>query len=277
MALMDHLASVVTLVGFPLILFGLFDLYRERKLSMWRARKWVGIALLVLGCAAWGTDAADRFGFIQLTTWGLYSNSGPIVWNFDETAKGHGYFLNMQKPPDEAAKVVSFGGHGKNISSRPIEDFDGYLRSDKTNETIPIYIMAYDLSVSNACTLAVPTLPKDTLGIPPFADFDVATNKKPYFVNAVNDGMSLTDFQTRFVPFTIVTKYDGKKYEHHFSKPDVDLQVSMLEKLSKPLTNPFVVRKPTAPPVSILPPLSIARPPVSLPSNNDVVGKVPEK
>ncbi len=62
MAALDHLASIVTLIGFPLVLFGLIDLYRERKLSMWRARKWVGIAFVVLGCAAWGADIADRFG-----------------------------------------------------------------------------------------------------------------------------------------------------------------------------------------------------------------------
>lgn len=269
MVIIDHLASIVTLFGFPLVVFGLFDLYRERKLSMWKARKWVGIALLLLGVAAWSADVADRLGYIKLASWsGFPSGTGRIVWNLEEAASGRGYFLNMQKLTDQEPRIVGFGAHGKNNSSEPITDFDAYLRSDKTNETLPIYILAPE-NVANACTMAVPTLPKDTLGIPAFADFDIVSHGKPFFVKFVYaDAMPLTKFLNEFVPFTIVMKYDGKEYKRHYSKWEVDRQVTLLEKISAPFTVPRVVRKQGAP-IAIPPLLATPIP------HADVTGKIP--
>jgi hypothetical protein len=280
MVIIDHLASIVTLIGFPLILFGLFDLYRERRLSMWKARKWVGIALLLLGVAAWSADVADRLGYIKLANWSAFSNTGRIVWNYEETARGHGYFLNMQHPTGQETNIVGFGAHGKNNSSEPVNDFDGYLRSDTTNETLPIYILASDVGATNACTVPVPTLPKDTLGIPAFADFDIVTHKKPFFINVLADGIPLPKFVNQFVPFTIVLKYDGTTYQRRFSKEEVDRQISMLEKLTAPITNPHVVRKQSAPPLIAVPPLTTLVPPSSTPvppGNHDLTGKIPQK
>jgi hypothetical protein len=33
-SLVDHIASIATLIGFPLVIAGLLDLYRERALNM---------------------------------------------------------------------------------------------------------------------------------------------------------------------------------------------------------------------------------------------------
>jgi hypothetical protein len=278
MVIIDHLASIVTLIGFPLILFGLVDLYRERKLTIWQARKWVGITFLLLGCAAWGADIADRFGYIRLTSLGISSNTGPIVWNFEETAAGHGYFLNLQKPTNGEIKVVGFGAHGKNNSSEPLKDFDAHLRSDITNETMPIYMLAAESNAINLCTLTVPTLAKDTLGIPAFADFDIVSYGKLYFINAlVEDAMPLSKFLNQFVPFTVVMTYNGKNYHRQFSKVEVERQVALLEKLSAPITTPHVVRKQSAP-TTTLPPFTTPRPPSSAPSiSPGITEKIPEK
>lgn len=139
MIAVDHLASIVTLIGFPLVLIGLADLYRERKLSMWKARKWVGIIFLLLGLAAWGADVADRFGILALSTWGLPTSTGAIVWNFEDAARGRGYFLDMQKPANGGEVIVAgFGAHAKNTTPEPINDFEAFLRSDKNNKSIPI-------------------------------------------------------------------------------------------------------------------------------------------
>jgi hypothetical protein len=236
---------------------------------MRRARKWVGIFLVFLGFTAWSADVADRFGYVHLENFkGSPPNTGAIVWNFEDTAKGRGYFLNMQKPTGQDVLIVGFGAHGKNISDEPITDFDGYLRSDKTNEKLPIYILAFSADVANACTLPIPTLPSDTLGIPAFADFDVVTYKSPFYMNVLNQGVPLSKFLSEFVPFTVVLNYNGQKYQKHFSKADVDLQVAILEKLSAPRTNPFILRKKSAP-------TNLTPPPLSLPmsSNPDVTGK----
>jgi hypothetical protein len=170
--------------------------------------------------------------------------------------------------------VAGFGAHGKNYSPEPINDFDAYLRSDITNETIPIYLLAVDASIANACTPQVPTLPKDTSGIPAFADFDIVSYRKPFMMNVIgDDAVTLTNFLNTFVPFTIVLKYNGKSYQRQFSRAEIDRQVAMLEKVAAPITIPHVIRKPSAPSVP-LPPLVTRRPSAS---DSDVTGKIPEK
>ncbi len=63
-SLVDHIASIATLVGFPLVIVGLLDLYRERALKMHNWRKWVGMVLLLAGACAYAIDASDRLGWI---------------------------------------------------------------------------------------------------------------------------------------------------------------------------------------------------------------------
>jgi hypothetical protein len=203
-------------------------------------------------------------------------DTGPIVWNFEEAANGHGYFLNLQKPANGGEIMVSsFGAHGKNNSSEPINDFEGYVRSDLTNETTPLYLIAVESGAANVCSPSAPTLPKDTSGIPPFADFDIVSSKKPFYVNIINEGAQpVSNFLRRFVPFTVVVRYSGKSYQRQFSKAEVDKQVALLEKLAGPITIPHVVRKDSAPPVP-LPPLATPRPPAT--TSPDITGKIPEK
>jgi hypothetical protein len=177
---------------------------------------------------------------------------GNVVWNFEQTARGAGYFLNMQKRSDQPElRVTGFGAHGKNNSSTPIESFKGRLRSDLTNAEIPIYVLAQDpdeqkLKICLAQPF-VPTLPQETFGIPAFADFDIVTFEKGITLPGV-DGMPLSKFMNDFVPFTIFLEYDGTKYERHFTKEEVLKQVSTFERTLDPQSVPRVVRRPTAKP-----------------------------
>jgi hypothetical protein len=226
--------------------------------------------ILMLGI---GLGRVDKYEF-----WKSWSDTGPIVWNFEDTARGKGYFLDMQKRPGEEIVIAGFGARGKNTTADPITDFDGYLRSDKTNQTLPIYIMAANAAIANACTITIPSLPKDTLGIPALADFAISTSKKPLFVNTSYEGLSLSQFLNEFVPFTIVMEYDGKKHQRHFTREEVDRQVAILEKVAAPSTNPYVIRKSTAPEVNTaLPSLSPLIPPNATPVPPDITGKVPDK
>jgi hypothetical protein len=174
----------------------------------------LALGMLLLGIGIGAVDKTGRHVF-----WTQSPDTGRIVWNFEETAKGIGYFLNLQKLSNEPeVRVVSFGAHGKNNSAEPLTDFTGYIRSDVTNATIPLYINAAEADAVNACTPVVPTSPKDTLGIPGFANFDVASSEKPFFINIANDGKPLSEFLRTFVPFTVVVQYDGKIYQRHFSR-----------------------------------------------------------
>ena len=103
------------------------------------------IGLVIMGILI-GSIISHRDSFFLSALKG----TGPIVWNFEETASGHGYFLNLQKPANgEETKVNSFGAHGKNNSSDPINDFEGYLRSDLTNEMEPLYLIAVESGATN--------------------------------------------------------------------------------------------------------------------------------
>jgi len=234
---------------------------------------------LLLGFLLLGIGIGGLINSNNYAVWNAPPSTGRIVWNFEETASGRGYFLNMQKPSGQEPRIVGFGAHGKNNSSEPINDFDAYLRSDTTNETLPIYIVAAEASAANVCTMALPTLPKDTLGIPAFADFDIVSYGKPFPINVLNaDAMPLSKFLNEFVPFTVVMKYDGKDYERHFSKEEVDRQIALLEKLTAPITTPHVVKK-SAPTIAPPPPLATPIPPsaTASPSNPDITGKIPTK
>jgi hypothetical protein len=187
---------------------------------------------------------------------------GNIVWNFEQTAKGAGYFLTMQKTGNQEMRVMGFGGHGKNISSGPITKFSGYLRSEQTNVPLPIYIVAQDPDETKiqACfaQAMIPTLPQETYGIPGFADFDISTFEKPFIETGI-DGIPLSKFMNDFVPFTIVLEYNGTKYERRFSKDEVANQVTILERSANPISTPRVLRKsdarqpPLAPLTTLIP------------------------
>jgi hypothetical protein len=224
----------------------------------------IGLVLMGIGIGAVLTHR-------ESLSWNTADDSGAIVWNFAETARGRGYFLNMQKPTNGEMQIIGFGAHGKNIGSEPITDFEGYVRSDITNQSIPLYIVAAQSSAANVCTMNASTLPQDTMGIPGFADFDVVTNTKPIFLNVISDeAVPLSKFMSSFVPFTVVTKYNGKKYQRQFTKEEVQKQVAILEKVAAPVSDPHVVKRSStvlATPVP-LPTLStLLNPPEKVPGN----------
>jgi hypothetical protein len=215
------------------------------------------LGLVVLGIGIGGLVSTGQYAF-----WARATDTGRIVWNYEETASGRGYFLNMQKPTDGEMRVVGFGAHGKNNSPEPITDFEGYIRSDITNETVPIYLVAAAPDALNICTPPANTLPKDTLGIPGFADFDIVSFEKPFYVNVLHEGPTLSKFEAGFVPFTLVLKYDGQTFKRRFTKEEVEKQIALLQKVSGPITTPHVVRK-TPPPPLTPPPLMKLVPPAS--------------
>ncbi len=203
--------------------------------------------------------------FISLAIWLViyltYSNGlnfltlkadmgGPIVWNFEQTARGGGYFLTMNKLSDQPEiRVVFFGGKGKNRTDKPISSFSGYLRSEQTNATLPIYLLAQENEESKVLACFphpwIPTVAEETYGIPAYAEFEISSSEKP-FMEPAKDGVPLSKFLHDFVPFTLVLEYDGTKYERRFSTEEVQNQVTMLEKIADPLSGPRVTRKPNA-------------------------------
>lgn len=207
---------------------------------------------------------------------------GNVVWNFEQTARGLGFFLNLQRVQGQELRVTGFGGQGRNISSRPIEHFSGYLRSDVTNIQLPIFLLAQDQDETKLkICLAhpwIPTLPQETFGIPGFANFEIATFENSVTLPGV-DGMPFSKFMNDFVPFTIFLEYDGTKYERRFTKEEVLKQVEILDRAANPESAPRVMRRSTAKApllpslITLLPPdpptsspgISLSIPPAPLP------------
>lgn len=61
----DHAASVATIIGFPTVVIGLIQLYRERGRSMRDWKKWIALVLLGVGSIAYAIDFSDRMGWLS--------------------------------------------------------------------------------------------------------------------------------------------------------------------------------------------------------------------
>jgi hypothetical protein len=226
-------------------------------LSRWRQKvTWILIAVGFVGALALGVAIG---GLVQRSA-GTTSvqATGRITWNFDQAADH--YFLNINRLNDQEFRIVGFQAHGKNTSTDPISEFSGFMRSDRTNEQRPIFLLAQEAASKADPKLPafirppmIPTPPEETFGIPGLADFDIATFDKPFVMSGV-DGVPLSQFLRDFGAFTVILKYDGTTVERHFSVEQINAQVALLRKQSEPDTNaPRITRTPTAKPVQMFP------------------------
>jgi hypothetical protein len=260
--------SVVALaIGIPIGLIGASFHWWKDKVP--KARDW-----LAEQADKWW-PAAALLAFIYFTGPVLYETtvsrvvgdqpSGPIVWNIETNAKGLGYFLNIMETAGHELRVLGFQAHGKNITGDPIQHLHGYMRSDRTNAEIPIYLLAQEPGATKVAACFphpwIPTAPDETYGIPAYAEFNVATYEKPSIeisaTEGVMNGTIVSDFNTAFVPFTVVLEYDGGRVERKFSQEEIEQQFAIFqktfEKSLNPLSDPYVLRKPTARPVTLAP------------------------
>lgn len=147
-----------------------------------------------------------------------------ITWNFD-TEEGRFSFLAVGAVPGVVSEplVYWFQAHGKNNLDDPILHFSGFVRSDTTNESFPIFL-ARDNKLLR---------PEETLGIPRKADFDLTA--KPFPSNhpeGYGSGINATTFLRQYPELTFVFEYDGKKYVKHFNKKDIWTDVENFRKQS---------------------------------------------
>ena len=109
-------------------MWGFWPLLRDRLPVIFKYLRGAGMRHAMLaGMLILGLGIGDLIGTNNFVFWDKYPGTGPIVWNFEDAARGRGYFLDLQKQPDRGVVVAGFGAHGKNITSEPVMDFDGYL------------------------------------------------------------------------------------------------------------------------------------------------------
>jgi hypothetical protein len=188
-------------------------------------------------------------------------DTGRIAWNFDQIAKGQANFLNLGRRNQEEIRVLGFGAHGKNTSKDPVTEFRGVVRSDLTNNTLPIFIMSENVDAPAHNPLNpqfIPTRPEETYGIPGLAEFDIVSHEQALPQTGI-DGMLLSRFQREFGSFTVVLEYDGIKLEQKFSNEDINKAVEKFRNDTNPQPTgaiPRVTRKPNAtPPIQLVLPI----------------------
>ncbi len=244
----EHIIRGTVALGFglPIGLFGLGFHWLKGKMP-------VGAQAWILAQSKRWWPVAFLFAFFYLVAPAAYERvvgtgrSDNVAWNLEQAAIGESYFLNMLKLSNGEIRVLGFQAHGKNNKIDPIIELSGYVRSDVTNISLPLYLLAQDADETkiSACIPRIPTLPQETFGIPGFADFDVATYDK-FFADPQSDGMPVARFMSQYVPFTISLKYDGAQFTRHYSKEEVQRQIDVFEKATSLQSTPRVIRRTTA-------------------------------
>jgi hypothetical protein len=227
----DHLARGIAAIvaGLAVGLSGASFHWLKRKISAstseWirgQASRWWPLAAVLAIIYFAGPTLYKR-------TIGQNAQYGNILWNFEQTAQGFGYFLTLQRVTGQSEiRLINFGAYGKNISKSPISQFSGYLQSDLTNARLPIYLLAQnaDESTTLACFPYpwIPTRPEETYSIPPLAEFQITTFDK-VFIEAGKDGVPISNFWKNFGSFTLVLEYDREKFQRHFSREEIQRQI----------------------------------------------------
>jgi hypothetical protein len=191
-------------------------------------------------------------GFTGFLAWNYFlprmaaTPIGPIAWNFDNAAKGAGWFLGMFKTNNQEIRVLGFSAHGRNITKNSINHLTGWMRSDVTNVSKPIYILGQDDDDKQlaACILRVPTSYDETYGIPALADFDIVTF--PFVGFTQTDGISAATFLNTFAPFTVHIEYDGAIAHRQFSKEEIQKQIDVFGEILSLQNIPRVIRRENA-------------------------------
>jgi|GEM_PF-1679649 hypothetical protein len=194
------------------------------------------IALIGVGWQYWRQPPTSATATPEVTAPG----KPDISWNFDSGQPV--YFIgfakadipDFTKTPPTVKKgdlyVAGFQASGTNNLDVPLLDVSGYIRSDVTNETIPINF--------NIDHKPVPT--KDTYGIPPSATFDITTvSVETIDMNNLDKvAIPWSRFAVDFAHFTFVFMYDGKKFTRHFSREEVLRQFDLFQNVLDPSKNP---------------------------------------
>lgn len=228
---LEHLAHPGWLgepsVQFAIMIVALFliylDVLRARNKSPNKRLKMEPVHVIVLGLAI-------TAGGVVWQVTRPSADRGAIVWDFEKSPGAS--FLTLQGKPGASVYpiwVQSFQIIGTNTQDVPITKFGGTIRSDTTNQTIPLGAV---LRPSGEVVR-----PEDTNGIPAKAEFVVMAALP--MEEPPKPGMSAVRFLTDFVPFTLEFTYDGKTLVRHFDGDAVKRQyASILDMFARSASYP---------------------------------------
>ena len=143
-----------------------------------------------------------------------------ILWTFNDPASiDDPYFLGFASSGGQEAYVITFQARGRNNTGRPINEFDGFIRSTRTNEQVAVRLNFNGVLVTS----------KQVNGIPPDTTFDLNSVHFPSNVESRPEGLGITQFLIDYPSFTFVFTYDGKTYERQFSNSEIRHIIDLFE------------------------------------------------
>ena len=189
---------------------------------LWPNEIWVAFSLFYFGLFLLITSSV----FLIKRNWGGWIFTIPsirakkISWAFNKYNFALSSFRDsvgtsedMMLYGEVGYRIPQFQVKGTNNSKQPIEHVAGYIRSDLTNQRIPILLESRP--------------PEETYGIPGKCEFWV----RAIFPNSdgTREGYTLEDFWRHFGGFTFVFEYDEKRFEKKFPKAYIEKRIDDLK------------------------------------------------
>jgi len=152
-------------------------------------------------------------------------------------------FISASCSGDKIEDIQNFIFYGQNKSNKPIQNIQGVLRSNITNETYPIYF-AVDGDL---------VLPQETYGIPPKAHFQIII---PFYKESdggfakgsngkwdANRGLDTKMFNAQLKDTTLALRFDKKVFTYHITPRKISQAFEKIQKSISPPIESRVTRK----------------------------------
>lgn len=155
-----------------------------------------------------------------------YEWSGPIRWDFSSPNAPLWISGNMASGEEAySLKVRAFNAFGRNASSDPIMQVNGFVTSDSTAERFPIVFVVQ-------VTEGSPYRSHDKiLGIPANTDFQIQAHFTEEAQSHANPGIDPERFLVLHPNLTFVFEYDGNTFTRKFPLSVLENQVNDMRKL----------------------------------------------
>jgi hypothetical protein len=154
--------------------------------------------------------------------WGWYfldRANGPIIWTFGD---GPHPIFGMRGGSSERPFISTLQITGNNRTDEPVSNIDGFLRSNITNKTLPLF---FQINGKYVRTI-------DTNGVPPHADFMIIVPFTDDQAKFETIAIPSDQFLSEYGDLTLSVMFDGRgsPYVRNFPRQELARVIDEFEK-----------------------------------------------
>jgi len=209
--------------------------------KIWRDSVWSQVIAGII--VAWITAIITKFTqdiFLVLTILSTIVIIGAIIYNwmqnknngFTFVYEGNAVNLGMGGSK-KGIQIHSFQARMQSKFQKPIKNFNGYVQSEITNESFPIFMYVDGRHIR----------PEKTNGIPAKALFTIVAMFTGEDPNEANSFLTPGEFLSTIGGYTLHLNADGKDFSFHFPITKVERQIEQFRKKVQPISKPQVTEK----------------------------------